>query len=261
MEGKKVRSRYFFLVLSVLIFIMVSYKIAFSGDISSQVKRHVKNAITIRQKVQKEEDKWFEQKKRLEHEYKDLQKENKILSDEVKNLNNEITTHERSIKRIKDDISKIDEIKSRIEPFILNTYKRLCDFVEQDIPFLPKEREDRLKRLKKTIEDPDVDISEKFRRLMEAIFIEARYGNTIEVYQDRISIQKKTIYANIFRLGRISLFFESLDGKRCGYFDPSSGWRYLPDRYNKSILHAIEIAERRRPAEIIDLPIGRIKRK
>jgi len=255
MEGKKER-----FLISLILFLILS-GISFSQDISSQARRNVKEAINIRQKAQEKEDKWFEERKRLEQEYKKLQEENKILSDEVKKLNNEINSYERSIKGIKEDISKIDEIKSKIEPLILSTYERLCSFVEKDIPFLSKERKNRLKRLKKMIEDPDVDVSEKFRTLMEAVFIEARYGNTIEVYKDKIKIGKKSIYANIFRLGRVSFFFESLDGKRCGYFDPSYGWRYLPEKYNKSILHAIGIAEKRRPAEIIDLPIGRIMRR
>ncbi len=255
MEVKKAK------ILIGLIFFLIFSGISFSKDISLQVRRNVKEAIDIRQKAQEEEDRWFEERKRLEKEYKKLQEENKALSEEVKKLNDEIASHKRSIKGIKEDISEIDEIRSKIEPLILGIYKRLCEFVEKDIPFLPMERENRLKRLRKMIGDPNVDVSEKFRSLMEAIFIEARYGNTIEVYRDRIKIGEKNIYANIFRFGRVSLFFETLDGKRCGYFDPSYGWRYFPKRYNKGISDAIEIAEKRRPAEIIDLPIGRIMRR
>jgi len=255
------RLRHLSLFLSGLILIAVFCKIAFSGDISSRVRSNVKDAVTIRQRTQKEEDRWFEERNRLLERYKELKQENKVLSDEVKNLTNRISSNQKSIERLKRDISNIDEIKSEIEPFIISTYKRLCEFVEQGIPFLPDERKNRLRRLKKLIHDPTVRVSEKFRRLMEGIFIEAEYGNTIEVYQRKINVGKKSMFVNILRLGRVSLLFQSLDKSKCGYFDPLSGWKYLPNRYNECILHAIQIAQKRRPAEIIDLPIGRIKTK
>ncbi len=230
----------------------------FSESTSDKARTYVKEAIKIRQETQKKEDEWFKEKQKLKAEYERLKKENKLISDEISELKDKISLYQRSIKEIEDDISKIQQIEDQIYPFILKTYERLSTFIEKDIPFLPQEREKRLKDLRKLIYDQKVAIAEKFRRLIDAIFIEAEYGNTIEVYQQRISLNKTPIYVNIFRLGRVSLFFQSLDGKISGYYDPSSGWKLLPKRYNKAIRKAIEIAQKRRPAEIVDLPIGRI---
>ncbi len=248
-----------FIIFSIvgLLFFQVSLH---PEDLPSHVKTYVKEAISIRQKAQKEEDQWFKEKQRLEAKYKALKEENMLISNEIARLKKEIALHKDSIEKIHGDISKIEGIKARIEPFILSTYNRLRDFIKQDIPFLPRERGDRIKRLEKVLYDPTISISERFRRLMEAIFIEAEYANTIEVYQDRIRVSNDLIYANILRIGRVCLFFQSLDGKISGYFNPASGWELLPKRYNKDIDIAMEIAEKRRPAEIIDLPIGRIKR-
>jgi len=247
--------------LVLLMCLMLSYSVpVYSKDISAKVEHYVKEAIKIRQKSQKKEDEWFKEKQRLEAEYKRLKEENKLLSKEVSELKSKISLHQHALKEIKDEICKIRQIEEQIYPFILKTYERLNSFIKQDTPFLLQERTKRLVSLKKVIYDPEVSIAEKFRRLMDAIFIEADYGNTIEVYQGRIKLNRSFIYANIFRLGRVSLFFQSLDGKLSGYYDPGSGWRLLPSRYNKPIRTAIEIAQRRRPAEIVDLPIGRIKK-
>jgi hypothetical protein len=65
--------------------------------------------------------------------------------------------------------------------------------------------------------------------------------------------------ADIFRLGRISLFYQSLDRKRCGFFNPANGsWQNLDTAHNPAIQTAIDIAAKRRPIELLTLPVGRM---
>lgn len=64
---------------------------------------------------------------------------------------------------------------------------------------------------------------------------------------------------NIFRLGRMALFFQTPDGKTCGTFDSASReWRKLPPQYHSQISAAMEIGAKRRPVEMLNLPIGRV---
>jgi hypothetical protein len=94
---------------------------------------------------------------------------------------------------------------------------------------------------------------------MEALFIEAEYGNTIEVYQEKILLADEDMLVNVLRLGRISLFFETLDQQTAGYFDLAENlWRTLPQSANRDIRIAMEIGYKRRPADIVSLPLGRI---
>ena len=94
---------------------------------------------------------------------------------------------------------------------------------------------------------------------MEALFIETEYGNTVEVYQQRIMVEGKSILVDIFRLGRISLFFQTLDQTQSGYFNQAqSVWKTLPAEYNREINAAIEIGTKRRSADLLNLPVGRI---
>jgi hypothetical protein len=94
---------------------------------------------------------------------------------------------------------------------------------------------------------------------MEALLVEAEYGSTIEVYQQTIELDNAPSLVNLFRLGRISLFYQTLDRKQCGFFDVAAAdWRPLPAAFNRSIQTAIEIGTKRRPVELLALPLGRM---
>jgi hypothetical protein len=68
------------------------------------------------------------------------------------------------------------------------------------------------------------------------------------------------ILANIFRLGRIALFYQTLDGKVCGFYNvASAAWNPLPKAYNHTIQSAMDIGTKRRPVELLSLPIGRME--
>jgi hypothetical protein len=112
------------------------------------------------------------------------------------------------------------------------------------------------------MKDPQVTIAEKYRKVMEALFIEAEYGSTIEVYQDKIQLQgtaQEGTLGNIFRLGRVSLFFLSLDQTACGIFNPGENkWQPLSDTHLPAIRSAVEMGSKRKPAELLPLPIGRL---
>ena len=89
--------------------------------------------------------------------------------------------------------------------------------------------------------------------------VEAEYGFTIETYQETITIEGQAMLVDIFRLGRISLFYQSLDRKRCGFYHTADGaWRDLAKGHNLAIQTAIDIAAKRRPIELLNLPVGRM---
>ncbi len=148
-------------------------------------------------------------------------------------------------------------IKNEIEPFLHSVNLRLKDFIRTDTPFLKEERQVRSNRLGLVLDDMDVSISEKYRKVMEALFIEAEYGNTIEVYQDKVELNNNELLGNVFRLGRISLFFLSLAQQTPAYFSMAEGnWIPLHTSFASSIHSAIEMGVKRKPVALINLPVG-----
>jgi hypothetical protein len=129
----------------------------------------------------------------------------------------------------------------------------------ESLPFLSEERKNRMTTLGKIMEDSQVKTSEKFRRLAETLLIEAEYGSTIEVYAEAVLLGDHPIQMRILRLGRLALFCRSLDKSFTGFYNAAEKrWEILPEKYNAPINTAMDIGEKRRPAELVRLPMGRL---
>jgi hypothetical protein len=231
----------------------------FGEDFPTAVEKPIKKSIAVRQATQKAEDTWAAEKATLEARYETLkQKQDQLIA--VRNdLDKQVASHGNAVQSLENKISEISRISSGLEPFMEEVFHRLNEWVERDLPFLLNERKERLGNLRKALEDGQISTSEKFRKLIEALFIEAEYGNTVEVYQESIEVSGNEILVSIFRLGRISLFFQSLDQTQTGYFDPAKSiWKSLPEAFNRDINAAVEMGTKRRSVDIITLPVGRI---
>ncbi len=191
--------------------------------------------------------------------YEQLKQENEMLVSENKDL----TAAQESQKKLNQTLLKQQQESLRIQkelfPFLKDVYAQLAELVANDPPFLKDERSIRLNTLEKVIHDPEVSIAEKYRKVMEALFIEAEYGATIEVYQDKVMIGTEEVLGNIFRLGRVSLFFLSLDKQSSAYFNVAQkSWLPLSNDHLPAICSAVEIGSKRRPAELLALPLGQL---
>lgn len=235
---------------------------AANNNFVEQVKKPVREAIETRQTIQKEEEIWRDEKRNLMLIYEQLQGNNNRLQDRKDQLQQEMAaTHER-IKLKEKQLENTEKISTRMMPFLQALVGRMSQQISDDIPFLATERKQRMDRLTHLMKDPEVSVSEKFRKSMEALLVEAEYGSTTEVYQQTIAVDKASTLVNIFRLGRISLFYQTLDQKRCGFYDvATAGWLPLPTVFNRAIKTAIEIAAKRRPVELLTLPLGRVAKQ
>ena len=232
------------------------------SDFTSQVKEPVREAVDIRQSTQKEEARWREERQKLVAVYEQLQEEEKQLQVQHEQLQEKTAAAKERIMAKERQLADIAQISSQIDPFLQELVERLEKLSANDLPFLIAERRQRIQRLNDLMHDPEVAVSEKLRKAMEALLVEAEYGQTIEVYQQTISIENQSMLVNIFRLGRISLFYQRLDQQTCGYYDVSAAaWQPLPASYNRAIQAAMDIGARRRPVEMLTLPIGRLDQK
>lgn len=253
----------FLIVTIVFSFLLAlfTYTLEAAGP-AEKIEKPVKKSISIRQNTQKKEDKWADKKAKLIAEYKNMLQENEDLIIENKNLKKEFKDSREEIASFKEKIAAIEVISNELEPYLAEVLQRLEKSVNASLPFLAKERSTRLQKLHELIEKPDGSNSELFRRIMEAVLVEAEYGNTVEVYREKININEKQIMASIFRLGRVSLFCKTPDNRLTGYFDPAAGkWVELPGKYNREIENAIKIASKRKSIELVRLPVGRISAK
>ena len=230
-----------------------------NSDVKDRVEKPVREAINIRQKTQKERDLWREERRKLVDAYETLQQKQKQLETQKDSLTQTSAAARERIAAKAKQLADIEQISDQIQPFLGELIKGLRQQFKDDMPFLAGERKQRLDKLDRMMADPHVAVSEKFRKIMEALMVEAEYGRTIEVYQETIEVENRAILANIFRLGRIALFYQTLDQKRCGFYNvASSAWSPLPKSYNYAIQTAMDIGLKRRPVDLLTLPIGRM---
>jgi len=155
----------------------------------------------------------------------------------------------------------LKKINRELEPYLDETVKRLREFIKGDLPFLTEERQKRLLALQSVLDSYDAGIAEKLRRVLEALRIEVDYGGQVEVTEEQITLADRPRTVQVFRLGRLALFYRTLDGKEIGRFNPETGrWEKLPSRFSREMERAMEMAARRRAADLLKLPIGGLKK-
>ena len=137
---------------------------------------------------------------------------------------------------------------------------RLEGFVESDLPFLMHERRTRIANVKDALARPDYTGAEKLRRVLEALQVEANYGSVAEVYQEKIMVNDEEVYADMVRIGRVSVYWLTPDGERVGEFDRAQNkWVELDHKYVRQINQTREMALRLLSVEVVMLPLGRIQ--
>ena len=230
-----------------------------ASDTETRIEKPVRQSIQTRQATQSAEADWREEKERLTTKYEQLQKDQAQLTRQKNELTEKTDTTRSRISIKEKQLADIQQISSQIEPFLKEMLAVLKTEVASGYPFLPDERNKRIANLEHLMVDPDVSISEKYRKVMEAFLVEAEYGFTIETYQATIDIAGQSMLVDIFRLGRISLFYQSLDRSQCGFYNVAdTAWQPLPAVHNTAIHAAIDMAAKRKPVELLTLPVGRV---
>ena len=246
--------------LCTIILLMISGYGFCSENKNDKVEKYVTTSIAIRQKTQKKLDKWEHEKTQLIAEYERLKQEKEILDQQNKVLINEKLKHQNRLRSLVLQKHENLKIQKEMLPFLQNVVVELSQLIAEGLPFLLRERKKRITGLKKIMGDPDTGIAEKYRKTMEALFIEAGYGNTTEIVREKIKINGNEVLEDVFRLGRMSMFALSLDHKSAAYFNIiENKWIILDKKYIKPVYSAMEISRKRRTAELVSLPIGRLE--
>ncbi len=258
---KRIFPKVFFLFL---LFVMHSQSAAETKQ--DEIRGKVVQTIDIRQQTQKNENAWAGKRSKRMAYYQSLKVNQEHLKKVKAKTKSTLAIQKVKVEDLKRKIEESNRIKEELESCLKAVVIQLEEFIKKDLPFQSKERACRLASIKNTLAQPDKPAAEKYRRVMEALQIEAGYGRTVEVYQDTIDlidlsidIDDRLVLVNILRLGRLSVFCQTPDGKVVGYYDQAAkAWKTLPSKYCRDIGKAIEMAKHERTIDLVRLPIGRI---
>ncbi|HER43267.1 MAG TPA: DUF3450 domain-containing protein, partial [Candidatus Eisenbacteria bacterium] len=205
-------------LLFMLIMAFLSAALGAQSD-PDRLEKTVEDTVALLQETQKKQDEWADQKTDLMIRYRNAQANIIYLTDYAANKR---AKEGALVERVAELERRLREAK-RLEESLQDTLNvildRFEDQVEGGAPFLIEERTARLEDVGSEIARPDITGAEKLRRLLEALQVEANYGSTVDVYQQRIALGTDSLFVDVLRVGRISLFWRTPDGKRVGEFD------------------------------------------
>ncbi len=177
-----------------------------------------------------------------------------IYNNQLKKL---IESQESEIASIIRQTDEIEAIETGALPLMITMTETLEKLVQADAPFLVAEREERVLSLRGLIDRADVTAGEKYRRIMEAYLIEVDYGRTIEAYRDELATGTDVRTVDFLRIGRVGLYYQTLDGEESGRWNPVSGdFEILDDAVRRQIQVGIRVARKQSPAELLSLPLN-----
>ena len=126
------------------------------------------------------------------------------------NLEALVADQEREKQSLQQQIDEFGSVEQGVVPLMFEFIGTLRKFVELDMPFLQKERSDRLVRLESNMSRSDLSVTERYRQIMEAYQIEVSYGRNIEAYIGTLEIGGEERKVDLLRVGRVLLAYQTL---------------------------------------------------
>ena len=203
-------------------------------------------------------DRLAEEARDLLSDYKTVMKQVDGLKVYNARLQRQITNQERRIADIDESISEVTVIQRQMMPLVIRMIDGLEQFIQLDVPFELDERMARLEFLRDNVDRSDMTVAEKFRQVLEAYNIELQYGRGVETYSDTIEINGVVRDVDFLRVGRVSLVYQTTDGKESGVWNVSTqSWDPLPSGdYATAIRKGVRIAKKQATIDLLNMPVA-----
>ncbi|SEG68028.1 DUF3450 domain-containing protein [Halopseudomonas aestusnigri] len=181
------------------------------------------------------------------------------LTDYSERMQQLVASQADEIASLQQQIDSVADTQREMLPLIRRMIESLDAFIALDLPFLLDEREERVARLQALLVDPDVSVAELYRRVLEAYQIESEYGRTLEAWRGALKDGDQQRVVEFLRVGRLMLFFQSLDGQHQGYWDAAHGqWQALPSSYRRALDQGMAIARNEQTPQMLRLPMPQV---
>jgi len=181
-------------------------------------------------------------------EAESMEKYNDQLGEQVKQQEEEVVSIEKQLL-------EIATTNREVQPLMHKMVETLQEFVKLDVPFLLEERTNRVESLQGLMNQADVAISEKYRRIIEAYQIELEYGRTLDAYEGLLGEGADARTVDFVRLGRIALMYQTLDGAETGYWDAQQKKWIVDNSYAHAVSEARRVAKKDGAPDLLTVPV------
>jgi hypothetical protein len=206
---------------------------------------------------QEQIDRLAEETRRMFDEYRSAMQEVEQLRVYNEQMQRQVDAQEREIANLQRQIDEFESLERGITPLMVRMVDALERFVDLDAPFLPEERNTRVQNVIALMDDANVTVGERYRRLMEAYTIEMDYARNLDAYTGMLDFGGREREVNFLRVGRLALLYQTLDRSETGYWDAHNNtWAVLGDEFRTPVNDGIRMARRLAAPDLISLPIA-----
>ncbi|MDX1368340.1 DUF3450 domain-containing protein [Pseudomonas sp.] len=190
-------------------------------------------------------------------EYRNALQQAEALKGYNQQLQELVVAQRQELAGYQEQLDGIERTQEAVTPQMRRMVEVLGEFIAADLPFLPDERSDRLAQLQDLLPRADVSLAEKYRRILEAYQVESDYGRTLEAWRGELPVDGAASRSVEFlRLGRVMLYYQTLDGHESGWWNPQSrSWETLDGSARRPLHQAIAIARQEQAPALLDLPV------
>jgi len=250
---QQIRSR---LLICLCLLVFPSAALPTENDLEPM--QRMSEATEIAADSQKAMESWLAEKEQLLQSMQDSRLELEHLRYREKKYLFQIKKERNILEELDRERQEAERMLMGLEPELAARVDILEQRIDADLPFLKQEREERTAMLRESVMDHRIGLDVKLRRVLEAYLIEAGYGRSVESLTRNIDLAGQPTTVRIFRLGRLGLFYLTMDNSAAGRWSRTNDeWVPLPRSMISPLNTAIDIANRKRAAELVELPAGR----
>lgn len=224
---------------------------------SKQAQSLATGTIAVEQNAQKKISVWQQEKHSVIAQINNKQVELDWLTHQKNKYSRYIKTLEGNIAEMKRQQQELEMIANAVTPLLENTVARLEFFIDEDQPFLSKERQERISNIKKALADPHLAQAEQLRRVLETLEVETGYGSGIEIDNEDVVLEGQPLRAETVRAGRLGYYCVSPDKQQVGIWSPvKKEFVLVADSDKQAVLSLRTIARRKQIVEVTPLPLA-----
>jgi hypothetical protein len=167
-----------------------------------------------------------------------------------------VDDQEREKADIDRQLNDFQTVQTEIVPLMFDMIANLAEFIKLDVPFNLEERNTRVDNLRSLMDDSNVTISEKYRKIMEAYEIETSFGRDMEAREGTLDIRGEAREVDFLRIGRIVLAYQTRDKDETGFWNKNTGqWVSLPAEYREAVTAGLRIARKQKAPDLLKMPV------
>ncbi len=195
------------------------------------------------------------QTQQLIDDYRQSNENLKQLQTNNQHLQQVLNQQKERLETLSKQLDSVAITEKAIVPMMIDMVDALESFIKQDTPFLREERLGRIEQLQQMMISHEVDLPEKYRRILDTYEIEREFGYTIETYPEELALVEQRKRVNILRIGRVGLYYQTPDGLQQGYWDSAqASWQPLPGEYGSAIKQGLSLAREESAPTLLRLP-------